>query len=281
MGTAFVLFSACSQEQLQLGALPRDAGADGEIDLAAEADASDGSSSGASPISLRLRALGRDNVVKLNSLCGTECVPVELLIEGGVPPYSVRWDDGVTRADRTLCANLVFPRSVTVFDSSEGANPPASLGLNAIESSGCSSDPLWEVCYLVPPKVQACPNADAGVAIDLGRQLLPEDSISGFMVLREFEAGGRYQLFGAAALCAAESQVGGYQQVNLIQDEEKESTGTTRLEIHYAGAPYRYLSVKNVVSPAPTIIFPEPDWFTPVLAPFEVSAIQLCENLPL
>jgi hypothetical protein len=52
---------------------------------------------------VRIRAFGREDLSQLAAGCGSPCIDVEAIIEGGLPPYAVQWWDGETSARRKLC----------------------------------------------------------------------------------------------------------------------------------------------------------------------------------
>jgi hypothetical protein len=158
-----VLLLACSQEHVLLGALPPadaallgDAGADAGHAMDASL------STPATPLSLSFEVLGRRDVVNLIASCGAECVDVRVQVEGGVPPFTVRWDDGQTGDTAKLCTSSAFAHSVSVVDSSHGQNPPASLALNALGTQTCPDDslpPAWFTCFVPTETPSSC---DAG-----------------------------------------------------------------------------------------------------------------------
>lgn len=105
---ALSLVACGTERRLVLGDAPDaadersdgDDGADSDLD-GEDAGALDAGSSRLL-VSFRAPAALTGNVVAL--ACVEECVDVEVVIEGGTPPYQLSWDDGTTASTRSVCA---------------------------------------------------------------------------------------------------------------------------------------------------------------------------------
>jgi hypothetical protein len=71
-------------------------------------------------LKLRFRSNGQIVSEVLELACGEQCSEIEVLVEGGTPPYDIRWEDGAKGAKREVCAGE-GPLAVSVKDSGESS----------------------------------------------------------------------------------------------------------------------------------------------------------------
>lgn len=120
------------------------------------------------PLKARFQANGRLNIVRIETPCMTECVDVTVVVEGGVPPYDVVWDDGKIGATQRLCPERSRTPSVAVSDSRPGGGGTLSLGFNALYARECDpNQPGFLTCFLPERRQVECAGKRRDV-FDLG-----------------------------------------------------------------------------------------------------------------
>jgi hypothetical protein len=118
--------------------------------------------------------------------CSGACLELETVVEGGHPPYSIRWEDGSVGAKRRACdapdGGAFF---VTVVDSSVGGQefsmPAQTVSARLGESAlGCAGDAAGDAT--VPPHDATTPaKADAPAPSSLVDGPVAPDSSSGLV----------------------------------------------------------------------------------------------------
>jgi hypothetical protein len=137
--------AACSGENRHLRGTAPD-GADGrDPDSDPSHDESDADEAGATDaggglsVSFRAKGLSGD-VIQL--ACGEPCVEAEVIVQGGTPPYALRWGDGATASKREVCAGD-GPLELSVEDSGDptdefGAQQRSADATLGVENASCS-----------------------------------------------------------------------------------------------------------------------------------------------
>ncbi len=147
-----------------VGDLP-DGGGVSERDATRDPDrTSEGDGDGESAmLVLRFQAAGEvvENTLQLS--CGDDaCVEAEVVIEGGTPPYELRWADGVTGAKREVCAGD-GSYGVRVEDSGDPEGEFGTPRLSAeatlsVQRAACSDGGGPDFCRVVTTatKIATC-----------------------------------------------------------------------------------------------------------------------------
>jgi hypothetical protein len=192
LGPCLLAWAGCPTEHLLLG-VARDAGQserdagdaggfpqDAEPELDAQrtedADTHEGDA-GVFELHARFDANGRKNVVQLSPSCLGSCIEVEVVVEGGTPPYRVEWEDGSLGATRLLCVYEDTLPTATVSD--DGAEPESlSLELSTFGFGYCGDagveTTVWTTCFApeaVVPPCQSEGSQPLGTVFDLGESV--------------------------------------------------------------------------------------------------------------
>lgn len=198
---ALLLSTSCDQEHLELGALRSDAMQDPTLAMqdasldaqsnaspspmldanSAEAEAGmDGD--GGAPLRAHLAALGRNHIRSIDVPCTDECFPVEVIVQGGTPPYRVRWGQNEregTQLERVCVGEGFVP--VVVEDNS--AEPNALSLVLSLNKRECAPDTGWWICSAFPLPSETCGGDQqwrGPYDVALGFALTPESSVSLF-----------------------------------------------------------------------------------------------------
>lgn len=127
--------SACGAEhRLVVGDVP-DSGRDYRDDGGPGEEGDDAPDASGSGLAIRFRAAGQTVSDVLELACGQECVEVEATVQGGTPPYELRWGDGVTGAKRDVCAGE-GPYAINVDDSGD---PEGEFGVTRLHAEATLS----------------------------------------------------------------------------------------------------------------------------------------------
>ncbi|MDB4990469.1 MAG: hypothetical protein JWN04_5647 [Myxococcaceae bacterium] len=231
--TYFLLLGACTQHHLSIGGLELDASlepaADSGLvqpqDAQLEAAARDAgvasfdarSADDSGPLEVQLRVFGRDGIVSVSGHCGSPCTELDVITQGGTPPYHVEWVDNFVGSQRMLCPSsdinglaLTIGQDVmiTVTDATQPTpnrqSITPSLLVTACDAADAGPPQGWTVCF-TPTALDtvACPDpAEAGQWYALGMPLDEQDStilasFSGISVLTST----RVELHASSALC--------------------------------------------------------------------------------
>lgn len=84
----------------------------------------------AAPLELTFRSAGAD-VASLRIECPDTCASVELVAQGGAPPYAFTWDDATTDAKRQLCPTADATLHASVRDA-DGTTRSAALSVQLV-----------------------------------------------------------------------------------------------------------------------------------------------------
>jgi hypothetical protein len=117
------------------------------------------------PLTFDVR-LGASSVQSLVLECGAPCAMLELVIQGGTPPYAVVWQDGASAERRTVCPEDATDLSVVVSDAvqpSAGSSPQRvervisvqvntcpQTGQLCVQNPSCEGAPVFGMAWITP-----------------------------------------------------------------------------------------------------------------------------------
>ncbi len=213
---AGVLLTACTDDVLLLGAKPEAVTKTGDAsDMQDASETPEGDAGNEDevppPLRARFKANGRLGVVRVETGCHLDCVDVTVVVEGGVPPYDIVWDDGKVGASQTLCEERSRVPSVVVSDARPGGGGRITLGLNTIRSRNCGTSGEGFLTCFVPERRQVECAGGRREVFELGEPVGP----GRLLVELEYESAGKVIFVVDATFsetfCREEAPIAGWQ----------------------------------------------------------------------
>jgi len=170
------------------------------------------------PLQASLRFLGHDDISSITVGCGAPCTDVEVDVQGGVPPYQIRWGDGQLGPSASLCptTNVIIPvpgapAAVAEVSDSAAPTPNKRVFLPALSTPGdCGPDggAFFRACVGFEGQ-PSCAKDAGGIWYDLRAPWNEPRSTALFSFAVDGLGSANVEFYAASALCDGLTRIGG------------------------------------------------------------------------